>query len=60
MRGDERARYSQIYSLLAGLHPLLNEEFTSVTELSSAAVLSARRQKIVFAPMLRAFEGIMR
>jgi hypothetical protein len=33
MRSEDRARYAQIYSLLAGLHPLLQDEFTTVTEL---------------------------
>lgn len=33
MGSNDRARYAQIYSLLSGLRPVLNEEFTSVTEL---------------------------
>lgn len=33
MSSEERGHYAQIYSLLAGLRPLLNEEFATVTEL---------------------------
>jgi hypothetical protein len=33
MRRDDRARYAQVYALVAGLRPLLQDEFTTVTEL---------------------------
>lgn len=34
MRSDERARYAQIYSLIAGINSILGNEFTSVSELN--------------------------
>jgi hypothetical protein len=33
MRSDDRARYAQLYSLVAGINSILGNEFTSVSEL---------------------------